>query len=879
MHHIQDENKEAKRVDEKNKREKHWLKWGPYLSERQWGTVREDYSEHGDAWNYVSYKDACSRAYRWGEDGIAGISDDKGNICLSLALWNGKDAILKERLFGLSNPQGNHGEDVKELYYYLDNTPTHAYMKYLYKYPQNTFPYKELIQVNKKRTLEEAEYELLETGIFDNDEYFDVYVEYAKADVDDVFIKISVANRSNKAADIHVLPTLFMRNKWSFVHVNEKPFIRKSETTENAVDIHSPESGDYKLYFDKPDEWLFTENETNERVIFKRPNNHPYKKDLFHRAVIKNNFKLTSKIKKGTKFSPLYRLTNEAGATHTLHLRLTSETVENPLAQINDIFYQRIHESNVFYKNILPSDKEDWVNIYRQALAGMLWSKQYYNYNVEQWLEGDLQHVNPSMNRYLGRNAAWKTLRNEEILLMPDKWEYPWYASWDSAFHVVTMALVDVEFAKNQLLIFLKEWYMKPNGQIPAYEWNFSDVNPPVQPWAALMIFNLEKKKTGKGDIVFLKQIFNKLALNFTWWVNRLDHAQSNVFEGGFLGLDNIGVFDRSQGVPGKARLEQVDGTAWMALYCLMMLKMSLHISKEDPAFEDMATKYFGHFVYIAESLNHISEDYIGIWDETDGFFYDKLVFPDGREEAVKVRSIVGMLSLIAVMRISQDAFESLPKFKKSFTWFKENTMHKLKFPVVQQTEGCDDVLLSLVPKDRIDRLMKSLLDEKEFLSPFGIRSLSKIYEEPYIINLEGNDYEIQFQPAESDSSMFGGNSNWRGPVWFPINYILIESLRELYKFFGPDKKYTYPSGGKEEKDLKEISEAISKRLISIFENNAEGNRPVNGLHKEIYRKDLFKDLILFYEYFHSENGRGVGAAHQTGWTALVANLIQRLED
>lgn len=879
MHTTGAENKEAARIEEKNKKEKNWLKWGPYLSERQWGTVREDYSANGDAWNYVSYFDACSRAYRWGEDGIAGISDELGNICFSVALWNEKDALIKERLFGLSNPQGNHGEDVKELYYYLDNTPTHSYMKYLYKYPHNKFPYEELIETNNRRTLAEPEYELIETGIFDNDEYFDVYVEYAKADADDIYIKISLANRGNKAGRVQVMPTLFMRNQWSFKHVNEKPYIRRADNAANHVEVYAPQSGNYTLYFDQPDEWLFTENETNEQIIFNRENDHPYKKDLFHNAVLNHDFSLTSKIKKATKFAPLYRLKIEGGQTHTLHLRLTQNQTERPLENSNDIFDQRIHECHIFYNHLLQSQNQEWASIYRQALSGILWSKQYYHYNIEEWLDGDLQNVHPPKSRYYGRNAHWKNLRNEEILLMPDKWEYPWYASWDSAFHVVSMALVDVEFGKEQLQIFLKEWYMKPNGQIPAYEWNFSDVNPPVQPWAALMIFNIERKQKGRGDVSFLKKIFNKLALNFTWWVNRLDRTQNNVFEGGFLGLDNIGVFDRSQGIPGEAHLEQVDGTSWMALYCLMMLKMSLQISKEDAAYEDMATKYFGHFVDIAESLNHISEDHVGIWDESDGFFYDKLVFPDGRQEAVKVRSIVGMLSLIAVIRISEETFELLPRFKKSFLWFKENRMHKLKFPIIQETEQRGDVLLSLVPKDRINILMKSLLDEDEFLSPFGIRSLSKIYEEPYVINLEGNDYEIQFQPAESDSSMFGGNSNWRGPVWFPINFILLESLRELYKFFGPEKKYNYPSDAAEQKDFKQIGEAISKRLISLFEKDTNGNRPVNGLHQNLYQKELFSELILFYEYFHSENGRGVGAAHQTGWTALVANLIQRLED
>lgn len=870
---------EKKRIQEKDEHSKHWLKWGPYLSERQWGTVREDYSNNSDAWNYVTFDKSKSYTYRWGEDGIAGISDDFCNICFSIALWNGRDSILKERLFGMSNPQGNHGEDVKELYYYLDNTPTHSYMKYLYKYTQSPFPYEDLTEINAVRGLEHKEYELLDTDAFEDNNYFDVCVEYAKVDVEDILIKISATNHSKNVAPLHILPTLLMRNKWSFSEVEKKPKIKLVEENNTFfAQINYPQMGEYYLYFQEADRHLFTENETNNEVVFETENNHPFKKDLFHHAITENDFSLATAKKEGTKFSPVYRIELQGGETKEIKLRLTQKKLTQDFSiDFDEIMRQRHQECHDFYQEMIPEKETHLFNINKQALSGLLWTKQYYNYNIEQWLEGDKQLPKPPKERKHGRNAQWKHLRNEHILLMPDKWEYPWFAAWDSAFHVISMASIDLKFAKEQLMLFLKEWYMRPNGQIPAYEWNFSDVNPPVQPWATLMIYHIEKQKTGKGDVTFLKRMFNKLSLNFTWWVNRLDRTENNVFEGGFLGLDNIGIFDRSQGIPGDATLEQVDGTSWMALFCLSMLKISLEIAKEDSAYEDMATKYLSHFIHIAQSLNDINEDNIGIWDEEDGFFYDKLTFPDGRSQTVKVRSIVGMLSLIAVLHIPEKTLNALPRFRRSFEWFKQHRMHKLKYSVVQETPEQKGILLSLVPRNRIDSLIHALLDEEEFLSPFGVRSLSKRYTQPYLINLEGNDYKIQYTPAESDSPMFGGNSNWRGPIWFPINYIIIDSLRELHKFYGDSVCYDFPTGSQRSMNFKEISQQLSRRLIHIFSPDASGNRPVNKLHQEIYRQEDFKHLILFYEYFHADNGRGVGASHQTGWTALVANLIQEL--
>ncbi|MDX1363531.1 MGH1-like glycoside hydrolase domain-containing protein [Arenibacter latericius] len=871
---------EEKRLEENLVNTKDWYKWGPYLSERQWGTVREDYSPGGDAWNYFSHDSSRSRTYRWGEDGIAGISDKYCNICFGVALWNGKDSILKERLFGLTGPQGNHGEDVKELYYYLENTPTHSYMKHLYKYPQNEFPYKDLVEENSRRGKQDLEYEILDTGIFDNNEYFDVYTEYAKADEQDLLIKITVSNRSDKPAPLYLLPTLWIRNFWSFVGMPEKPSIKKE--VKNGVPYVSVDHiyvGKYNMYFEEPSQLLFTENETNMEKLYLQPNDHPYKKDFFHDTVIKGDYSKAKLKQEGTKFAPMYKMQLKAGETKTVKLRLTNGSLENPFDEgFDTVFAERVKESQEFLEATFPDSDKESLEIQRQAIAGLLWSKQYYNYEVEKWLEGDFKEFPPSPSRYHGRNNQWETLRIHDILSMPDKWEYPWFAAWDTAFHCVSIALVDANFAKEQLLLFTKEWYMSPSGQIPAYEWNFSDVNPPVQAWASLQVFQLEKKKTGKGDIRFLKRMFNKLALNFTWWVNRVDREEKNVFEGGFLGLDNIGVFDRSNGVPGGGILEQVDGTSWMALYCLNMLEMALEISLEDDSFEDMAMKYFGHFVFIAEALNTLKEGYKGSWDQHDGFFYDNLILPNGESFQIKVRSISGLLSLAAVLNIKKEYLEKLPRFRKSMQWFRTHRIQTAKYRVMEEFNEGEDVLLSLVPKARLNILMSSMLSEKEFLSPHGIRSLSKVHEKPYNINIAGTNYCINYEPAESSTRLFGGNSNWRGPIWMPMNYLFLDSLREYHSYFGDSLTFNFPTGKEDKMNLRDISDEIGTRLTQLFKTDAKGNRPIHKLHEKHYKDPHFKDLVLFYEYFHGDNGRGAGASHQTGWTALVANLLADIE-
>ncbi|QCX00931.1 glucosidase [Aggregatimonas sangjinii] len=871
---------EHKRIAEKDKGEKDWLKWGPYLSERQWGTVREDYSANGDAWNYFPHDHARSRTYRWGEDGIAGISDRYCNLCFGIALWNGKDPILKERLFGLTGPQGNHGEDVKELYYYLDSTPTHSYMRHLYKYPQAEFPYGQLFEENQKRGRNDLEFELPDTGVFQDNKYFDVFTEYAKADANDLLITITVHNRGKEKASLHLLPTLTLRNHWSFKKMPRKPFIKvDASNPASCVKIDHPYVDGYRLFFDEADSLLFTENETNMQTVYGVENDHPFRKDLFHDAVIKNEYGLATEKKEGTKFAPLYHMELEGGASKTFQLRLTDQNPKAPFGKkFESIFQSRKGECETFYKEIGAKCTAEQYKIQKQAFAGLLWTKQYYNYDVEQWLKGDFEDSPPPQERWHGRNSSWKTLRNYDVLSMPDAWEYPWYAAWDSAFHCTTFAYIDAAFAKEQLLLFTKEWYMAPNGQIPAYEWSFSDVNPPVQAWAAINIYQIDQKRTGKGDVNFLKRMFNKLSLNFTWWVNRLDSSENNVFEGGFLGLDNIGVFDRSNGIPGDGVLEQVDGTSWMALYCLNMLEMSLEIALEDEVYEEMAIKYFGHFIFIAESLNQIDQNYAGTWDDEQGFFYDKLILPSGEFVPIKVRSIAGMLSLAAVLTVKETTLKKLPNFRAAVVWFKKHRTRTLKYPVMQDFAEGEDLLLSLVPKERVQVLMRTLLDENEFLSPYGLRSLSKVHERPYHINIEGIDYSINYEPAESTVSLFGGNSNWRGPVWFPLNYLFIQAILEYHRYCGNALRFDFPTGSGNELDLKQISVRLGEKLIDLFERDADGNRPINAQHKELYQNKDFEELILFYEYFHGDTGRGLGASHQTGWTALVANLISEIQ-
>lgn len=858
-----------------------WKKWGPYLSERQWGTVREDYSADGNAWNYFPHDHARSRVYRWGEDGIAGISDDMQHICFAIALWNGKDPILKERLFGLTGNEGNHGEDVKELYYYLDSTPTHSYMKHLYKYPQSEFPYADLLNTNRNRSKYEQEYELLDTGIFNDNKYFDVFTEYAKNDTEDLLIKITVHNRGTDTAPITILPTIWMRNLWSFGLMNEKPLIYLKEGGETFGHAKADHYwlGEYHLYFEKPQRTLFTENETNTDRLYGQPNKTPFVKDSFHYAVINNDYSVLDEKKEGTKFAPLYQNNIAAGSSVTIKLRLSKHALSSdPFDKsFDELFSLRMKEADEFYAGITATNDKDLLNIQRQAFAGMLWSKQYFNIDIPKWLNGDKGQPAPPESRKMGRNHQWQTLNNEDIISMPDKWEYPWYAAWDLAFHCVPLSMIDPGFAKQQLILFLREWYMHPNGQLPAYEWAFGDVNPPVHAWSCLQVYKIDKERTGQGDIDFLKRVFQKLLINFTWWVNRKDAKGNNVFEGGFLGLDNIGVFDRSSAIPGGGILEQADGTSWMAMYCLNMLEMALEISQYDNTYEDVTTKFFEHFVYIAESLNRIGENWTGSWDDEEGFFYDVLEMPDGRYIPLKVRSLVGLSTLFAVLVLKKDMLARVPDFYNRLKWFQKYREKNNQYLVIEELNDHDDILLSLVPKARLEKLLKALLDENEFLSKGGIRSISKIHEKGYSVNIDGQQFGLDYQPAEGTSSLFGGNSNWRGPVWMPMNFLLVHALRSLGEYYKDECKVELPTGTGNKVCLEEVSLDLSRRLVSIFQKNINGDRPANADHS-IYQRDAnFKELVLFYEYFHGDTARGVGASHQTGWTGVVAELINRI--
>jgi Glycosyl hydrolase family 63 C-terminal domain len=847
--------------------------WGPYLSERQWGTVREDYGPFGDAWGYLPFDQSHFRAYRWGEDGIAGISDYFQNLCFAITLWNGKDKILKERLFGVGNYDGNHGEDVKELYYYRDNIPTHYYMEYLYKYPQNEFPYDDLLHTNRNRSKLEPEYEILDTGIFDKDEYFDVKVTYAKQNPTDIFIKIDITNRNTKAAPVTVLPTLWFYNRWVYTPDDEKPLISLLDKTSAIAKHHR--LGDYYFYFQAPDDRLFTENETNFNKVNGSVNKTPFTKDAFHDAVITgaNRTKLRTK-KEGTKFSPVYELNIRGGETKTIYCRLTNKANDKPFSiGFEKIFSTRKQEADDFYNTILPSNiSADRKNIQRQALAGLLWSKQYYHFDVATWLSTSDGITPVNVGKQNGRNSDWTHLKNQDIIAMPDKWEYPWYAAWDSAFQCIAMAMVDVTFAKHQLLLIMREWYMKPDGQLPAYEWNFSDVNPPVQAWAAMEIYRIEKETHGEGDVVFLKRVFQKLLINFTWWINRKDGNGNNIFEGGFLGLDNIGVFNRSQHFAEGTHLEQADGTGWMGMYALNMMDMALEIAKHDIAFEDTATKFFEHFVLIAEALNsHL------LWNEEDKFFYDILCITGAEPLQLKIQSIVGLTSLFAVSNIHKETYDKLPDFKKRSEWFDNyRKKNNLFLPNEEHTDGNgEQTLLSLVQKERLVHLLKKLLSEDEFLSPGGIRALSKYHEaNPYSVTIDGEKHTIQYDPGDSTSNLFGGNSNWRGPVWMPINYLIIRAIRKYGEFYGDTLKVECPVGSGKLMNLEEVAEELTERVVSLFAKNDKGERKLYGNYNWFYGKPGNEDLILFYEYFHGDTGTGLGAAHQTGWTALVADLI-----
>jgi len=844
--------------------------WGPYLSERQWGTVREDYGPYGDAWNYFPFDHAHCRQYQWGEDGLAGISDFFQNLCFAIGLWNGKDSILKERLFGLGNTQGNHGEDVKELYYHLDNIPSHYYMEYLYKYPQQAFPYEKLRKENALRSKQDPEYEILDTGIFDKNEYFDVLVTYAKLNSKDIYIRIEINNRYHKAAEITVLPTLWFYNKWKN-DPEQKP--RINQRHKNSVKADHSRLGSYYLYFQTPKDKWFTENETNLEKISGIPNENIFVKDAFHDALIHGkNVEALRKIKKGTKFSAVYQFNIEGGKSQTLFLRLSNKSMENPFTfGFEKIFEQRKEEANAFYDDILDPRSVDHLKmLQRQALSGLLWSKQYYHFDVEKWLGGSdgLTPVNAGI--LAGMNHDWKHLKHQDIIAMPDKWEYPWYAAWDMAFQSIPMSMVDPSFAKHQLLLIMREWYMKPDGQLPAYEWNFSDVNPPVQAWAALQVYRIEKEKSGHGDIDFLKRIFQKLLINFTWWVNRKDPNGNNMFEGGFLGLDNIGVFNRSIELPGQMQLEQADGTSWMGMYALNMMDMALEIAMKDLSFEDTATKFFEQFVLIAEALNEQ-----GMWNEEDKFFYDTLAIGGSAPVQLRIHSIVGITTLFAVSVIEKKKLDKLADFKKRISWFENYRLKNKKFwPNEEKTDG-DTILLSLIPRHRLVSLLERLLNENEFLSPGGIRALSKYHEKnPYSVTIDNINYTIQYDPGDSTSSLFGGNSNWRGPIWMPINYLIIQSIRKYGIFYGNALKVECPVGSGKMLNLEEVANFLTQRVISLFQPDVSGAIPQYGKYNWFYQKPGNEHLNLFYEYFHGDNGQGLGACQQTGWTALIAELI-----
>ncbi len=864
-------NAEQRRLVEATRREQHWRRWGPYLSDRQWGTVREDYSADGSAWEFFPFEHAHLRAYRWGEDGIAGICDNHQRLCFAPVFWNGRDPILKERLFGVAGHQGNHGEDVKELYYFLDSTPTHSYMKALYKYPQAEFPYRQLLEVNRARSKDDPEYELIDTGVFDEDRYFDILIEYAKADANDLLIRITATNRGPDPAPLHVLASLWFRNTWSWVNNGVRPSLRAADC---GIEIEHPTLGSYQFSCDGP--LLFTENDTNTRALWSF--GEGYFKDAFHERVIHGREDAVNPARQGTKACAWYRMDLAPGESRMIRLRLNEKS--EPSRWIHDfdgIFARRIEEADEFYSFCRAGLSEDAKRVQRQAFAGLLWSKQFYHFVIEDWLKGDEAQPVPPASRWHGRNADWVHLFNEDVISMPDTWEYPWYAAWDLAFHMITMALVDPDYAKGQLNMFLREWYTHPNGQIPAYEWAFGDVNPPVHAWACWRVFQIDRKLTGQPDYAFLERVFHKLMMNFTWWVNRKDSEGNNIFEGGFLGLDNIGIFDRSQPLPMGGFLEQSDGTSWMAMYCLNMLKISLELAtKVDPIFEDVASKFFEHFLYIAAAMNGIRNG--GLWDETDGFFYDKLKLPGGDEKMVRVRSMVGLIPLFAVDTMEPEVIEKLPGFRRRMEWFMKHRPDLSTNVASLAREGMGDRrLLSVLVRSRLERVLHRLLDEEEFLSAHGIRSLSRCHAaRPYRLSMDGHEYSVCYEPAESRTGLFGGNSNWRGPIWFPVNYLLIEALQRYNHYFGDDLKVEFPSGSGNRMNLGEVACELSRRLSRIFLRDQNGRRAVFGGAEKFQSDPHFRDHILFYEFFHGDNGAGMGASHQTGWTALVAKLLQQ---
>jgi Glycosyl hydrolase family 63 C-terminal domain len=865
---------EIERLGQAARREKNWQRWGPYLAARQWGTVREDYSRDGTCWEYFPHDHARSRAYRWGEDGLLGICDREGRLCFALALWNERDPILKERLFGLTCNEGNHGEDVKECFYYLDSTPTHSYMKALYKYPQAGYPYSWLVDENRRRTRNQPEFELIDTGVFNENRYFDVFIEYAKASPDDIFIRVTAFNRGPETAPLHVLPTLWFRNTWSWGRTGEgywpKPKIAAQD--ENTLLAEHASLGKYRLEIEPGGDLLLTENETNMQRLFGFPSPGPYVKDAFHEYVVHGCRDAVNPARTGTKAAAHFRLQIPAGQSAELRLRLASANDNGA-----DPFIQRIAEADEFYGSLLPKlAAEPERRIARQAYAGLLWTKQFYYYSVHDWLEGDPAQPRPPASRWHGRNHDWRHLYNRDVISMPDKWEYPWYAAWDLAFHMIPFARLDPHFAKEQLVLMLREWYTHPNGQMPAYEFAFGDVNPPVHAWSAWRVYKITGPRHGR-DLLFLERVFQKLLMNFTWWVNRKDTDDNNVFAGGFLGLDNIGVFDRSQPLPGGRTLEQADGTAWMAFYCTTMLAIALELARDDPAYEDVASKFFEHFVAIADAMNSVGGN--GLWDEEDGFYYDQLRC-NGTLQPLKVRSMVGLIPLMAVTILEQSTVSKLRGFSKRTRWFLENRRdlaHQISYMAPQN--GPDGRLLLAIPsRARLERVLKYMLDENEFLSPYGIRSVSRYHaKHPFKLRSDGEWRSVDYEPAESTAGIFGGNSNWRGPVWFPVNYLLIEALERYHHFYGDRLKVECPTGSGNQMNLAQVAHELNRRLTSIFLPDHHGWSPWQGKLRRYAEDPHWRDLTLFYEYFHADTGAGLGASHQTGWTALVVRAIEDL--
>ncbi len=877
---------ETQRLHATNSGQESWRQWGPYLSERQWGTVREDYSPHGNAWDYFPHDQARSRAYRWGEDGIAGVSDDQQRLCLSLALWNGRDPILKERIFGLTNSEGNHGEDAKELYYYLDATPTHSYLKMLYKYPQREFPYAQLVDENRRRGKDQLEFELLDTGIFDEDRYFDVFVEYAKASTDDILLKVTAHNRGPETADLHLLPQLWFRNTWSWKPDSVRPQL--SADAQGAILAQHLELGDYRFDCDGAPHLLFCDNDTNSTRLYGQPATGAFCKDGINDHVVHGLTNTVNAARMGTKSAAHYKFSIPAGGSVTVRARLSrivpdARVTAKAFPDFDAIFAARIKEADEFYAGIQHGMNDpDARLVQRQAFAGMIWSKQFFYYDIPEWIKGDPAQPAPPAGRKHGRNREWTHLNNADIISMPDKWEYPWYAAWDLAFHCIPLAMVDAQFAKDQLVLLTREWYMHPNGQLPAYEWAFGDVNPPVHAWATWRVFQMDRKQRGDaGDLAFLESVFHKLMLNFTWWVNRKDTQGRNIFQGGFLGLDNIGVFDRSAPLPTGGHINQADGTSWMAMYSLNLMRIALELARHNHVYEDIATKFFEHFLHIAEAMNNIGDEGIGLWCDGDEFYYDVLSLPDGRMMPLKIRSMVGLIPLYAVEVLSTELLNEVPAFKRRLEWFLNYRPDLAKLVSRWDEPGMGQRhLLSLLRGHRMKCLLRRMLDESEFLSDYGLRAISQHHRDhPYEFNSDGVRMGVAYEPAESSSGLFGGNSNWRGPIWMPVNYLIIESLQKFHHYYGDDFKVECPTGSGNYMNIAEVAAELSRRLTKIFLKDDKGERPVLQYHPKLAADPHFRDLVLFHEYFHGDTGRGVGASHQTGWTGLVAKLLQPRRD